>query len=408
MTEESNTPQVRFRGFVEKFDEQYFENCVEFFSGLTYSPKDIIKGKMIGTLVLRSSNVKDGRIVDADNVYVNSNVVNCSNVQKGDIAVVVRNGSRSLIGKHAQIQNDMQNTVIGAFMTGIRSKYSSYINALLDSQRFSNEIEKNLGATINQITIGAFKKMIFSFPEPMEQAKIGGYFQSLDKLIEQKEKKYQTLQQFKKAMLGKMFPTNGADTPSIRFSGFQTSWNTEKLMNLTEYKNGKSHEDKQKVFGKYELINLNSISIDGGLKSSGKFIDEANGTLKENDLVMVLSDVGHGDLLGRVALIPENNKFVLNQRVALLRPFENVIPLFMFYNINAHQTYFKLRGAGMSQLNISKSCVEHFTSFIPLEKDEQVKIGNLLYKLDKLIDLHQQELEKLKNLKKAFLAKMFV
>ena len=62
-----------------------------------------------GTLVLRSSNVKNGEIVDADNVYVDSSVVNSQNVKEGDIIVVVRNGSRSLIGKHAQIKSFMTN-----------------------------------------------------------------------------------------------------------------------------------------------------------------------------------------------------------------------------------------------------------------------------------------------------------
>ena len=177
---------------------------------------------------------------------------------------------------------------------------------------------------------------------------------------------------------------------------------------LTEYKNGKGHEDKQSSSGKYELINLNSISIDGGLKHSGKFIEETNSTLNKNDLVMVLSDVGHGDLLGRVALIPVSNKYVLNQRIALLRPFNNVIPQFLFYNINANQKYFKLQGAGMSQLNISKSSVENFISYVPSDLEEQTKIGNYFQKLDSQIELQLQELEKLKNIKKASLAKMFV
>lgn len=87
-----------------------------------------------GTFVLRSSNVKGGELVNADNVYVDSSIVNSSNVQKEDIVVVVRNGSRDLIGKHAQVKSDMVNTVIGAFMTGIRSEKSNFINALLDTQ----------------------------------------------------------------------------------------------------------------------------------------------------------------------------------------------------------------------------------------------------------------------------------
>lgn len=72
-------------------------------------------------MVLRSSNVKNEEIIDTDNVYVNSEVVNSENVQDGDIIVVVRNGSRTLIGKHVQIKGSKPNTVIGAFMSGMRS-----------------------------------------------------------------------------------------------------------------------------------------------------------------------------------------------------------------------------------------------------------------------------------------------
>jgi len=91
----------------------------------------------------------------------------------------------------------------------------------------------------------------------------------------------------------------------------------------------------------------------------------------------------------------------------LLRPSNSVIPLFLFYNINAHQLYFKSQGAGMSQLNIPKSNVEDFTANIP-SQEEQIKIGNFFKNLDNLITLHQTELEKLKNIKKACLEKMFV
>ena len=136
-----------------------------------------------GTLVLRSSNVRNGEIVDADNVYVDSSVVNSQNVKEGDIIVVVRNGSRSLIGKHAQIKRFMPNTVIGAFMTGIRSQCPSFINALLNTPHFDAEVAMNMGATINQITGYMFSKMEFTVPSIDEQNRIGTYFEHLDNLI---------------------------------------------------------------------------------------------------------------------------------------------------------------------------------------------------------------------------------
>lgn len=168
------------------------------------------------------------------------------------------------------------------------------------------------------------------------------------------------------------------------------TWEQRKLGELTIYRNGTGHEEKQSESGKYELINLNSISIDGGLKPSGKFIDEETETLLKDDLVMVLSDVGHGDLLGRVAIIPENNRFVLNQRVALLRNNSSVDIKYLFSYINAHQIYFKKQGAGSSQLNISRGSVENFEVLLP-HKDEQKKIGKYLSSIDNLITLHQRE-----------------
>ena len=162
------------------WEQRKFPEFVSFFNGLTYTPDDV---QEMGTLVLRSSNVKNGEIIDADNVYVNDKVATSENVQVGDIIVVVRNGSRALIGKHAQIKASMPNTVIGAFMNGIRSEHSSFVNALLDTSAFENEIAKNMGATINQITGYMFSKMEFMVPSEEEQQQIGQFFSNLDHLI---------------------------------------------------------------------------------------------------------------------------------------------------------------------------------------------------------------------------------
>jgi type I restriction enzyme S subunit len=175
-----NIPEIRFAGFTDAWEQRKLTDIVEFFSGLTYTPSNV---QETGTLVLRSSNVSNGEIVDADNVYVDSGVVNSENVKDGDIIVVVRNGSRSLIGKHAQIKRLMPHTVIGAFMTGVRSKCPSFTNALLNTPHFDEEVAMNMGATINQITGYMFSKMEFAVPSIDEQEKIGLYFEQLDDLI---------------------------------------------------------------------------------------------------------------------------------------------------------------------------------------------------------------------------------
>ncbi|MCA6032399.1 restriction endonuclease subunit S [Bacteroides thetaiotaomicron] len=98
---------------------------------------------------------------------------------------------------------------------------------------------------------------------------------------------------------------------------------------------------------------------------------------------------------------------MLNQRVALLRLNETILSEFLFFCINAQQSYFKLQGVGSSQLNISKESVETFSSCIPCLK-EQEQIGTFFKKLDNLISQNEQQLTTLKNIKKACLEKMFV
>ncbi|WP_332400904.1 restriction endonuclease subunit S, partial [Pseudolactococcus laudensis] len=248
-----------------------------------------------------------------------------------------------------------------AFETKEDMMTNDFLAVLLKSPLvFNNLSALSSGGTAKGVSQKSLKGLSITVPLDIdEQQKIGSFFKQLDNTITLHQRKLDLLKEQKKGYLQKMFPKNGAKVPELRFAGFADDWEERKLSSMTNYKNGKSHEDKQSTSGKLELINLNSISISGGLKHSGKFIDEADDTLQKDDLVMILSDVGHGDLLGRVALIPEDDRFVLNQRVALLRPNTTADPQFLFSYINAHQYYFKAQGAGMSQLNISKGSVEN-------------------------------------------------
>ncbi|WP_288364932.1 restriction endonuclease subunit S [uncultured Acinetobacter sp.] len=199
----SKQPEIRLKGFGGQWKKKFLKDEVEFFSGLTYSPDDLINKN--GTLVLRSSNVKDNQICTDDNVYVIHDAVNVSNVEVGDIIVVVRNGSRDLIGKHAVINEQMKNTVIGAFMTGIKAKNPYFINALFDTSLFYVAVGRNLGATINQITTGMFKQMEFRFPDINEQIAIGQFFKQLDETLVLQQHQLQILKNLKQAFLQKMF-----------------------------------------------------------------------------------------------------------------------------------------------------------------------------------------------------------
>lgn len=202
--EGQTVPELRLEGFDGEWEEKRLVDEVSFFSGLTYTPSDVVEH--YGTLVLRSSNVQDGVIATKDCVYVRTDAVNVQNVRKNDIIMVVRNGSRSLIGKHAVVQTPMPATVIGAFMTGIRTNQPWFYNALFSTDLFKYEVDKSMGATINQITGGMFAGMSFYIPPTLEeQQAIGAVFTNLDQLIAAEAQYIKSLKQAKTALLQRMF-----------------------------------------------------------------------------------------------------------------------------------------------------------------------------------------------------------
>lgn len=194
--------------------------------------------------------------------------------------------------------------------------------------------------------------------------------------------------------------------PKLRFPEFRmdSEWTENELGRLCQYWNGASHESGVCDDGDYFLISLNSIDINGNLKDEIKKISYTDNSLKTNDLVMVLSDVAHGNFLGLSDIIP-NDKYVLNQRMAGLRikDLNEVNPQFIRYYINKSQKYFKSKGQGSSQLNLSKSAVTDFPVLKPPKLKEQQKIAACLSSLDELITAESQKLELLKDHKKGLL-----
>ena len=406
-----NTPEIRFKGFTDAWVQRKLGEVAEFKNGMNFTKEAMGHGHPFVNL----QNIFGRTVVDISSLGLAESSIQQRNeyiLRKGDVLFIRSSVKLEGVGEAAIIPCDLFDTTYSGFIIRCRMNddfSDNFKQFLFRTKLFRSQMLNSATTSANtNINQDSLNKMIINFPIISEQTFIGNFFHILDSTIALYKRKLDGLKQLKKAYLQQMFPQEGEIVPKIRFAEFTGDWEIRKLEKMAVYKNGKGHEDKQAEDGKYELVNLNSISIDGGLKPSGKFIDETDETLLKNDLVMVLSDVGHGDLLGRVAIIPENNRFVLNQRVALLRANKTTIPVFLFYYINAHQQYFKSQGAGMSQLNISKGCVENFKSYIPVTLDEQIFIGDFFYNLDEQIATQQAKLDDLKKLKSAYLQKMFV
>ena len=193
--------------------------------------------------------------------------------------------------------------------------------------------------------------------------------------------------------------------PALRFKGFTDTWEQRKLGEITSYKNGGSFENDVVNQGKYELVSLKSVDVEGDLKESGKFINTEVEKLKSGTIVMILSEQAPG-LLGKTAVIPRDDYYVLNQRVAALLPQKSTESFFLSKAINRNGKYFSKRGAGTKVQNISKPNVENFQMFVP-NFDEQSKIGTFFKQLDETLSLHQCQLDNYKQLKKSMVQKIF-
>lgn len=131
--------------------------------GVTYSPNDIAEDDS-GTLILRSSNIQNGKLSLLDNVYVNLKIKEEQLLRKGDILICSRNGSRRLIGKNITIDNRMEGESFGAFMMIFRSQKWNFLSKFFNSQIFSSQSGLYLTSTINQLTSTVLKNMFIAVP----------------------------------------------------------------------------------------------------------------------------------------------------------------------------------------------------------------------------------------------------
>ena len=193
--------------------------------GLTYAPTDVSEK---GIIVLRSSNIKDGKLDLTDIVRVNKEVNEKLQVNINDIIICARNGSRKLVGKSAIITEKKEHMTFGAFMAICKTKFYNYIYLFLQSDSFFSQLRKVSGTTtINQLTQNNFNNFLVPIPPLNEQARIFDKYNELLPIIEKYDKSEELLNRLntelysnlKKSILqeaiqGKLVPQDSNDEPA--------------------------------------------------------------------------------------------------------------------------------------------------------------------------------------------------
>lgn len=406
MTEPQNTPELRFPEFKNEWKIEKLGDLANIVRGASPRP------------------IKDSKWFD-DNSDVGWLRISDVTQQNGKIKFLQQHLStegqkktRVLYKPHLllSIAASVGKPVINYVKTGVHDGFLIFMNPKFNLYFMFNWLEyfqlkwNKYGQPGSQVNLNSdlVKSQSIYIPDSYEEEKkIGEFFSKLDRQIELEEKKLELLEQQKKGYMQKIF------SQELRFKDkkddYYSDWESYQLKDLTYYKNGKGYEKVATTNGKYNIINLNSIGVKGQLKDSGKYTDFEDDTLLKNDLIMILSDVAKGNLIGMSAIIDENNKYLLNQRIALLRIENSLITnaYFLYLYINLNRKYFINMSTGMSQLNINKKTVEDFPVNLP-NIEEQNKIAILFKNYEDNIKKQASKVKLLKQRKKGLLQKMFV
>ena len=268
------------------------------------------------------------------------------------------------------------------------------------------------GARSDRFSIkdSVFFEMPIPIPHIDEQKKIGAFLDKLDSLITLHQRKYDKLTKVKKAMLEKMFPENGSPYPEIRFKGFTDAWEQHKLGEFADIVGGGTPSTSNFEYwdGDIDWYAPAEIADQIFVSSSERKItqqgyDNSSAKMLPVGTVLFTSRAG----IGKTAILRKEG--CTNQGFQSIVPHINELDsYFIFSRSEEMKRYGETVGAGSTFVEVSGKQMANMELMMPTTMEEQVTIGSFFRNLDSIITLHQRKLEKLKNIKKACLEKMFV
>ena len=363
--------------------------------GSTYSdkPLDYI-------LVQGNADLVDGWVYPR--IWTSQKTKTC---QVGDLIMSVRAPAGS-VGK------TLYNAVIGRGVAAIKGNEFLFQNLVkMDNDSYWKLL--SCGSTFESLNSDNIKNAKIKIPSEIEQTKIGDFFYNLDNLITLHQRKYDKLLNVKKALLDKMFSKNQEKTPKIRFKGFFDAWEQRKLGELGCCQSGIGFPDKEQGgeigIPFYKVSDMNIYGNEQEMLISNNYVTlEQIQKMKWRPIYdvpsIIFAKVGAAVMLNRKRLC--RKPFLIDNNTMAYK-------LSNKWDINYCKIEFeRLDLTKYIQIGALPSYngkdVENIETIIPKNLNEQTKIGNFFYNLDNLITLHQRKCEKLKNIKKALLDKMFV
>ena len=400
--EEKKVPALRFRGFDNAWEQRRLgEVCSSFDYGMNVAAKEF-DGE---NKYIRITDIDDAsrefllRDISSPDICLEREEVSKYLLSNGDI-VFARTGAsvgKTYIYKKKdgvvyfagfliRVKVNKENDADFIFQNTLSVNYNRYIT--ITSQRSGQP----------GVNAQEYSEYSIFIPLREEQKKIGNYLCNFDHLISLHQRKLEMLKKIKKSMLEKMFPKNDAKVPELRFSDFTDAWEQRRLgevvtITMGQSPDGATYSDSP---SKYILVQGNADLKDGWVFPR-VWTTQKTKVCDKGDLIMsvrapagAMGKTAYNAVIGRGVAAIKGNEFIY-QRLVKMDLCD----------------YWKKLAAGSTFESINSDIIFNAEIAMPSGK-EQKKIGSIFNKLDHLISLHQRKLEKLKNIKKSMLEKMFI
>ena len=394
MAKQNRMPAIRFRGFVDPWEQRKLGELVRLngrigFRG--YTEKDIVSKDDGGVLTFSPTNIVDNKLTtNCKNTYITRFKYDESpeiKIHNGDI-LFVKTGST--LGKSALVTGLLEDATLNPQVVVMRTNKADadFLAAMLITNHIISQVNSaKIGGAVPTLTETRIKDFDVAIPaSEVEKEQIGQFFTHLDHLLTLHQRKYDKLVAIKKSMLEKMFPREGSRFPEIRFAGFAEPWERRKVSDIAPLQRGFDLPASNVKAGKYPVVMSNGI---GGYHSEYK--------AKGPGVV-----TGRSGTIGKLHYIEDD--YWPHNTALWVTSFKGNYPKFIYYLYQQLGLEHFSSGSGVPTLN--RNDVHDAIVSVPCV-DEQAQIAACFSQLDNLIILHQRKLEKLQAIKKSMLEKMF-
>lgn len=414
-----NKPRIRFKGFTEDWEQCKLGDLTQLITKGT-TPK--LKNIQNGINFIKVENISDDGVISI-NSYVSeeehTNYLSRSILANNDILFSIAGtlGRTAIVKSHLLPANTNQALAIIRLNKSIDVEY---INTFLKSNAIKIYIKKNptVGAQPN-LSLGQVSDLEINIPSYGEQNKISNLFSTINLIITLHQRKLEKLNLVKKALLQKLFPKNGSQFPEIRFKGFTAAWEQRKFSDIfAEVKSGLSRMLSNDDIG-LPVVRANNIN-DGQLnlvddikywyKNDPQGANTNNYLIEQGDIL--INFINSEAKMGTAAYVtrrPERDT-IYTTNILRCKVNDEYNPYFIYSLtfLNSYKNYIaSITKPAVNQASFTTVDFKKYSIKIPTVK-EQNQIADLIETFNKLLTLHQRKLDKLQEVKKGLLQKMFV